>query len=148
MQPAAAIPPAALGVGSSGSNGGSSGSNGSSAAWQQQDVRTLDQLQRSSELLLQLQKQQQRQQWWGGLLFPSSSGSNGSSGGGWYPSFVAAAPAGRSPERASSTSLSVISEDEATCVPHPFQPLRLEGWLRRLDEQREQQLQQSAATAS
>ena len=42
-------------------------------------------------------------------------------------------------------------QGDATCVPHPFLPLRLEGWLRRLDEQREQreqQLQQAAATAS
>ena len=117
-----------------------------------QDLRTLDQLQRSSELLQQLQKQQQQQQmWWGGLLFTSSSGWGGTSskgsgsgnGGGLYPTAAAgASPAGRSPERASSTSLSVISEDEATCVPHPFQPLRIEGWLRRLDEEQEQQQHQ------
>lgn len=130
---------------------GASGSGGSTSSWQQQDTQTLDQLQRSSELLLQLQKQQQRQQWWGGLLYSSSSsggaGSGSSSGGGWYPS-VAPPPAGRSPERASSTSLSVISEDEATCVPHPFQPLRLEGWLRKLDEQQEQQLRRAAAVTA
>jgi len=123
--------------------------SGNSSSWQQQDVRTLDQLQRSSELLQQLQKQQQQQQqqlWWGGLLFRSSSSG---AGGGLYPSAAAAAaPAGRSPERASSTSLSVISEDEATCVPHPYQPLRLEGWLRRLDDEQEQQLQRAAAAAA
>jgi undecaprenyl pyrophosphate synthase len=119
--------------------------------WQQQQdtASVLDQLQRSSEVLAQLQKQQQ-QLWWGGLLFSPGSG-QGSGGGGspLYPTAAAlaaaaAAPAGRSPERASSTSLSVISEDEAAHAPHPWQPLRLEGWLRRLEDEREQRLAQLA----
>jgi hypothetical protein len=98
------------------------------------------------------EKQQAKKSvWWGGL-FSTTNGGWGTSGS-WSCSQQqqqqsSSTPSVRSPDagsRAASMSLSMISEEEAVCCPHPSRELRVDHFLRRLTEEHNRKLQASAA---
>jgi hypothetical protein len=88
-------------------------------------------------------KQQQQQRWWSSTMsWGSGKGSNaGSSSSSSDGSGGSSPAAGSSPQRAASAALSMISEDAATCCPHPCSQLRVDSYVARLQQQHTSRLQ-------
>jgi hypothetical protein len=87
----------------------------------------------------QQQQQQKEGRWWSSAVsWGSGKGSNDSSSS---SSSGGSSPAGSSPQRSASAALSMISEDAATCCPHPCSQLRVDSYVARLEQQHLSRLQ-------